>query len=169
MDKIEFAKRNGIEFDKWQRDLYKRGAKKRLRQGPPIEKPREADLREAWGNFCYELAERYEGHKYICTLTYAGEESPTLTRCIKGADTFERWCHFLGVHGVGVVERGKLHGRLHHHMVLIGWEPAVIAVTDMWREKYGHVGLGKARSVEATARYCAKYIVKDGTSDWRFF
>lgn len=160
---------DAISYGRWQKELYKRGVKKRLRQGAPIEKPRPADLREAWGDFCYDLAERYEGHKYICTLTYAGEESPTLTRCIKGADTFERWSHLLGVHGVGVVERGKLHGRLHHHMVLIGNERAINALAAMWRKTYGYVGLGKARSVEATARYCAKYLVKDGTSDWRVF
>lgn len=132
-------------------------------------RPTEKDLREAWGDFCLQLAQRYPGDKYLATLTYGGEEAPTLSKSIRSANDFERWCLSLGVHGVGVIEQGLLHGRFHHHMLLIGEQRAIDQARSMWELKNGFVAISKARSVETCARYCAKYLVKDGTSDWRFF
>jgi len=130
-------------------------------------RPSKEELRQVWGDFCIKLAQWHQGDKYFVTLTYA--EEPTFSKSVREADNFQLWSRLGGLHGISVIEKGSLHGRLHHHALLMGIGKSVDSVMKFWENRNGFVKYSKARNLEECARYCAKYLVKEEFSDWRYF
>jgi hypothetical protein len=135
-------------------------------------RPSKEELRQVWGDFNIHLAQRHQGDKYFITLTHA--EEPTYSQSVRAGDNFQRWCGVNGLHGIMVIEKGSLHGRLHHHALLMSegvlWlQEAVENVMHLWETRYGFTKWSKARNQDECVRYCSKYLVKEWFSDWRYF
>lgn len=142
---------------------------------------RRNNLYDEWTRFIVDLVDQSVGAKFFVTLTYKkgiGEE-PTFSEAKRKMDLFELWCKQRVVHGVAVLEQGKLFGRIHHHVLLTDDQSNFIKgsmsdnmkkVLANWKENYGFVGVSLSKNGEAVSRYCAKYLVKTGNiSDWRYF